>query len=179
MQEQEGRNSVVFHTKNKTITITTSDFDDDVDTDDLTKIDYTNIFAEIITIPALLNKVGLLKAEANNELRHKETEFKIFEEELRRRMRQKAKDNGEKPTEKWLEQEIILDPAWRVQQRNLINKQKDVDVIESFYWAIDAKKRSLENFSRNVIPEEYENEIIEGKINSVYVKSRERMFKEK
>jgi hypothetical protein len=174
----EENNAIIIHTKNKTITVKSEGFDDSIDMDQLTAIDYSNIYAEIITIPALLNKVGLLKAEANNELRHKEIEFDLFEAELCRRIRQKAKDNGEKMTDKATQESMILDPAWKIQKRNLINCQKDAEFIESFYWAVDAKRKMLDNLSRSITPSEHEDELIEQKINTVYIKARERKFKE-
>lgn len=175
---EENKNSIILHTKNKTITLTTTDFDDEVDVDELTKIDYTNIYAETITVSALLNKVGLLKAEAQNNFSHKKVEFAIFEAELDRLIRQKAKSNEEKITEKVVEQRIILDPAWKIQKRNLINAERDLQFIESLYWAIQSKDTKLNVLCKGVIPEEHEHELIEGKINSVYIKARDRKFKE-
>ena len=174
----EEKDSVIIHTKNKTITLSSTGFEQDVDVDQLTQIDYSNIYSETITIPVLLNKIGMLKAEANNALSIKKMEFELFEAELSRRIRQKYKDNGEKLTEKLLEQEIIMDPAWKIQKRNLINAQKDVDFIESLYWSVNSKDKKLDILSKHIVPEEHEDELIEQKINSVYIKARERKFKE-
>lgn len=172
------KESIVLHLKDKILTLKSEGFDDDIDVDELTKIDYSNLYGEQITSAVLLNKVGLLRAEAENIYKHKEIEFSIFEAELARKKRQNAAANDKKITEKALEQEIILDPAWRIQKRNLINSKRDQDFVESLYWSIQSKDRKLNAMMKGVTPEEFEKEIIEGSVNTVFIKKHERKFKE-
>ena len=48
------------------IDLETTPFDSTIDVDDLTLVHYDNLAGEAMTIPTLLNKVGLLKVEAES-----------------------------------------------------------------------------------------------------------------
>jgi len=172
------KESTILHLKDKILTLKSEGFDSDIDVDQLTKIDYGNLYGEQVTSAVLLNKVGTLRAEAENIYEHKKIEFSIFEADLARMKRQNAKDNGYKLTEKNLEQEIILDPAWKIQKRNLVNAKRDLDFVESLYWSVQSKDRKLNSMMKGVTPEEFENEIVEGSINTVFIKKHEKKFKQ-
>ena len=62
--------------KDKIINLHFEEFDDDIDIDQLTTLNYTNLHAEIVTIPALMNRVGMWKAEAENSY----SNFKLDQE---------------------------------------------------------------------------------------------------
>jgi hypothetical protein len=170
--------SIVLHLKDKILVLKSEGFDEEVDIDQLTKIDYSNLYGEQVTSAVLLNKVGILRAEAENIYEHKKIEFSIFESELARSKRQDAAANDKKLTEKALEQAIILDPAWRIQKRNLINSKRDLDFVESLYWSVQSKDRKLNAMMKGITPEEFENEIIEGVINTVLIKKHKKKFGE-
>jgi hypothetical protein len=172
-----GKESIVLHLKDKILTLKSEGFDDNIDVDELTKIDYSNLYGEQITSAVLLNKVGLLRSQAENIYEHKKIEFSIFEAGLARTKRQAAAANDKKLTEKALEQEIILDPAWRIEKRNLINSKRDQDFVESLMWAVRSKDKKLNAIMHSVSPTEFENEIIEGSINTVLIKKHDKKFK--
>ena len=88
--------SVILHLKNRTIILHSSGLDGNVDVDDLLYIDYSNLFAESITVSVLINKIGQLKAEANAIYEHKKLDFDIFEAKLAKNFRMQAKSNEEK-----------------------------------------------------------------------------------
>jgi hypothetical protein len=67
----------VLHLGNRPVTLETRDFDDNVDVDALTKIDHSNLYGEAVTVPALLNHVGLLKAEVQNAYDLKKLECEV------------------------------------------------------------------------------------------------------
>jgi hypothetical protein len=175
--EQEN-DSVVLHLKNKVITIKSDGLDSEINVDDLLYINYANIFAESVTISTLLHKIGELKAIATNLYEHKKMSFEIFKAERARDYRLKAKDNTEKLTEKALEQMILLDPAYKIECKNLINSQKDMEYCESLYRAVSSKDQKLNILSRSIVPEEHLSELIEQKINSCLVRAYEKKFKE-
>ena len=69
----------VVEINNKIITFFHQPFDAEVDMDQLTMIHYYNLVGEIITIPTLMNRVGVLKAEADNAVRETKLAHKILE----------------------------------------------------------------------------------------------------
>ena len=81
---------IVVHLGNKPVKLTTRDFDDEVDVDQLTSIDHSNLYGEAVTVPALMNKVGILKTEAERYLSEKKLELEVFEAELRQSIRKDA-----------------------------------------------------------------------------------------
>lgn len=174
----ENKDSVILHLKNKVITVYSDGIDSSLDVDDLLQIDYSNLFAESISIPVALNKIGQLRSEANAICEHKKLDFDIFRANRARDYRLKAKDNGEKITDKGLEERIINDPAYKIERKNLINAQKDAEFCDSLYQAVRSKERQLSNLTRNIIPEEHISEIVEKKINTCLIKVHERKFKE-
>jgi hypothetical protein len=90
----------------------------------------------------------------------------------------KAKEQEIKPTEKWLEEKVTLDKAWVIEKRNLIETQKNVDFMWGLWSAILSKDNSLKTATRNIVPSEHENSLIEQKINTVMIKVRDKKFKE-
>ena len=56
---------IVISVQGKTITLTQSDIDSDIDMDEVTQINYSNLYGEMVTVSALLNKLGILKATKN------------------------------------------------------------------------------------------------------------------
>lgn len=175
--EQEN-DSVILHLKNKVITITSQGFDSEIDIDDLLQIDPSNLYAELISIPVLINKVGQLKAEATAIYEKKKMDFSILEAKLSEYYRVKAKEQEIKPTEKWLEEKVTLDKAWGIEKKNLIEAQKNVEFMWGFWSAVLSKDNSLKTATRNIVPSEHENSLIEQKINTCLIKVKEKKFKE-
>ena len=175
--EQE-KDEVILHLKNKVVIITSQGFDSEIDIDDLLQLDHTNLYAELITIPVLINKIGLLKAESIAIYERKKMDFSILEAKLSEYYRVKAKESEIKPTEKWLEEKVTLDKSWVIEKRNLIEAQKNVDFMWGLWQSVLSKDNSLKTATRNIIPSEHENSLIEQKINTVMIKVRDKKFKE-
>ena len=62
----------------KLVRLTYQPFDTDIDMDQITQIDYSNIVGELLTVSALLNKVGLLKADVNNRFSEEKVDLDIY-----------------------------------------------------------------------------------------------------
>mgnify|MGYP003207193385 FL=1 len=62
---------LLVHFSETPVTLVTNGFDDVLDIDRLTSIDYTNLYGEAVTVSALLNKVGMLRAEAEKKMLEK------------------------------------------------------------------------------------------------------------
>ena len=179
---------VLVHLTNSILTLSFEMMEGDVDVDDLTKIHYENLFGELVTVSALLNKIGLIKAEAEEIHSLKKLELEIYKAETNKRLRREIVENGGKiriveksqgtivsdvlikGTEDAIENAIILDEGYQIKKKNEIKAFKDFSYIDSLYWAIQSKDKKLNNLMREVTPEDFEKEIVEGVINGILIK---------
>lgn len=173
--------------KKKIITLHFEDIEADINVDDLTRIDYTNLFAEIITIPVLMNRVGLMKAQCENDYDLAKLDTAIYEantaEMVRKELLKMVTDS--KGKQKWkpgtkdeVEDGVTLDEGVQLRRRRIIRMKKEVAFMDSLYWAISNKARKLDRISDSMSlkPEEFENEIVEGKINGILVKAHKKLI---
>lgn len=184
---KEKRESVFIHTKDKAIEIIIGDFGESVDADQLTKIEHSNLYGEAVTVSALLNKVGVLKSQAQDELSHKKLEFDIYEAERRKELRRNATDNGGKfqtekdgewvkLTEKSLDEAIVLDKGWQIKKKNVFTAEKNLGFVDALYWGVQSKDKKLGVMIKGVTPEELEGELIEGSINTLFIKKHKNKY---
>lgn len=159
-------------------------FEETIDVDDLTRIHYENLFGEAVSVSALLNRVGILKAEAEAYYERKKLEADIYEANLRKRWRRESNMTGgkftltiegEEPeqiklTEKSLDEAVLLDPACQVHRNNTITAKATLAKMDSLFWSVSSKDKKLNNIMKEVTPEEFANEIVEGKINGMMIR---------
>ena len=174
--------STFVHLKDKIIELIYRDFDDSIDVDNLTSIDYSNLYGEAVTVPALINKIGLFKAEAESAYEEGKVELDVYEAETRKKYRKEAANNSgkvliqEKPeqylklTEKALDELILLDKGWQIKKSNVAKRKKDLDFVEVLFWAIKSKDGKLNHLLPKTVPEDFEKEITEGVINGIMIK---------
>lgn len=161
---------VVIHLGDKPVTLKFKDFDDEVDVDQLTSIDPSNLYGEAVTVPALLNHVGILKAEAEKIYSLKKMELEVFEADLRQRVRKEAVATAEKLTESGLNEKIETDGGYQIKKKNVVTAKYNLDITDSLFWSISAKDKKLNNLIKGVTPAELYEELQEGVINNILIK---------
>ena len=179
------KNSTILHFPNSTVKLVFKDFDDEINVDDLIKIDNSNIYAEKISVSQLYNKVGLMKAEQEYILKEKKLELEFKEADLKKNYRRQATENsgkyqvvGEeekgwiKLTVDSLNETLLTDKGIQVLKKNIARQESLVNKLEVMYKAIKDKSQQLQNLLKPLTPEEFENEIIEGEINGILIKKK-------
>jgi len=155
-------------------------FDAEVDMDDLTWIHYDNLIGEIITIPTLMNRVGILQAEAQNAVSTVKLEHSILEAKKSEFYRvDLTTSDGTKfkyPTVSQLENAVSLDEKVSASKRNYFHVVKQANIVDSLYWAIKAKQQKIQHLSQSITPKEFEEGITEGTINGILIKKIEKKF---
>lgn len=169
-----------IHLGERTVVLLSSDNFDDIDMDEVTKIDYSNLYGEAVTCSALLNRIGLLKADAEAVYNIAKIECNIYEAGLKKRFRKEALLGGGritledkttiKLTENGLEEIILLDRGYQEKSKALVYAKRDLDYLESLNWAISSKDRKLNNLLPKTTPEEFFDHITEGVINTFTIK---------
>lgn len=152
------------------------DFDTDIDVDELTKIDYSNLFGEMVTSATLVNRVGILRAEFQNRLSEEKVNLDIYEANLRKTFRSNKTIDGKKATVQEADDAILSDPIWQGRKKKLINIERDFNYIDALYWAVQSKDKKLSAITKQVTPTEFEQGIIEGVVNGIMVKKKKKGF---
>jgi len=174
----------------KTVTLITTEFDGSIDTDDMLNIDYANILGEILTFPVLVNRIGVLLADMDNHLATERLNIEMFEKDVKKikaeaeeRARKELKKTNNAPTMQQISNEAIKDKElikieeeFSKMRYKLLDIQRDRDYINSLYWSSKSKDDKLNKMTDKIRPEEFENEIIDGKINGIMIKVRDKLI---
>jgi len=179
------KESVIIPFKNKDIVLKFEEFDSEIDVDDAVKIDYHNLFAEIITIPVMMNRIGMWKAQSENDyalarLARDINAAKLGEQYRRKLMGKDSKGNPKMPTKDQVDNAVLLDDEMskkiKGHHHRCIRLQKEAAYMDSLYWAVKSKEMKLNRISdsMNLIPEEFEKNIVEGKWNGILIKAQKK-----
>ena len=170
---------ILVHFGNTPVTLQTNGFEGKVDIDSLTAIDYSNLYGEAVTVSALLNKVGLLRAEAEKAVAEKKLEKEWYEADKKKTWRRQANRNGGKffidsedmikLSEKALDEALLLDDDYIKLCTEYIEAQKNFSVLDALQWAIQDKSKKLNNLLKPVTPQEFMSELVEGNVNSFLI----------
>jgi len=167
-------NTSYVHLNTKIAAIKATDWNYEFDPDAIFKIDPYNIFGEIITIPVLVNRMGVIVAEMRSYVKEEKINLDIKEAKVRQLFRQKF---DKKPTVQETEDHLSLDSQIRNLRLKLISLQQDLEKLESMYEAAKDKSFKLNSLSKGLTPGDFEKELIDGKINGVLIKIRDKKYK--
>lgn len=160
----------LIHLAGKPVTLNFKDFEDEVDVDDLLQVNHENLYGEAVTLPALMNQVGILKAESEKYVSEKKLELDVFEADLKQSIRKNATATAQKITEAGLEEMVLIDPGYQIKKKNLIGAQRNHSIVENIWWAVKSKDQKLNNLIKGVTPKELYDELVEGTINNILIK---------
>lgn len=165
-------NLIKIPIEDKLIVLKYKDFDSDgIDLDQITQIDYSNLFGEIVTISSLLNRIGILRAQVENILNDFKLETSIFESQKRKDIvRENLAIGNKKPSEGALDDEVNTNREVIAMRKHLNELQRDFNYIDAVYWAIQSKDKKLSVLMKGVTPEEFANGIVDGVVNTFYIK---------
>jgi predicted transcriptional regulator len=160
----------VVHLDGNPVVLKFKGFEDEVDVDELLKIDYSNLYGEAVTIAPLFNHVGILKASSEKKVNERKMELEVFESELDKRLRDEAAATSQKITEKSIEKSIVADKGYQIKRKNYINALYEDAIIDAMLKATSSKDKKLNNLVRGVSPKELFDELMEGTINNILIK---------
>lgn len=153
------------------------DFDEDVDIDSLLKIDYSNLIGELITFSVIVNRFGQLLAEAESQVALAKLNLEVTEAKLKESMRVKLADrNGKAPSVDAVNSAVTLEKSYQAMRRNLIEKQKTRDYMNSIFWSAKDKSEKLDKLSLTIQPNDLPDTVIEGRVNNVLIKRAKKLI---
>ena len=150
---------------NKQFLVKYSDFGKELLVDKLLKIDYRNLAAELITFPVLMNKLGLLLADAENAVKEQNLALEGFT--AKRKMELRDDLNELKKVERLTQDDIKYkqdallrnDPIYIKHNRKLLELEKTKSYVSSIYWAAKDKSDKLNTLSEKMHPEALSEQI--------------------
>lgn len=157
---------------NKSYKLLFDDFDEDVDIDSLLKIDYSNLIGELTTFPVILNRFGILLAEAESQVAETKLNMDVYEAKTKEKLRVELaeQNNGKSPTVEALNNAVVSNKAYQAMKRKYIEVVKTRDYINSIFWAVKDKSEKLNKLSLSIQHGDLSDSVIEGKVNSVLIK---------
>lgn len=166
----------------KVIQFEFENFEKEIDTDSLMKIDYSNLVAELITFPVVVNKLGLLAADLDAEFRLAKLNLKITESKLRRIVREEMievdeKGKVSKPTVQEIEDAIQIRKLWRQRNEELNEAEKNKDYIYALYEAAKDKSRKLDKLSLTLQSGDVNEALVQKQMNRIYYKVKDGLIK--
>lgn len=157
------------------------------DTEDLLKIDHHNLAGEQLTFAIWVNRVGILKAQADDQVRRKKFECEICEAELAEGFRKslsstRIEKGGVKkviaPVLDAVNNAVKLDKTYQEKMSLYFRSKRNAEYIDAFYWGIRSKEAALKSLS-TLIPRDFEIDLVEGVINGIKLQKADKPFSSK
>ena len=162
----------IINVGGQTLAIVYEEIDEKVDLDSLLKIDYSNLMGEIITFPIIVNRFGLLLADAESVVAEAKLTLEIYEAKAKERFRVKliGENGGKNPTVDALNSAVIQDKGYQQMKRKYIDAQKVRDYLNSAFWSAKDKSAKLDKLSLTIQDGELPDEVLERRVNGIKVK---------
>ena len=156
----------------QTLAIVYEEFDEKVDLDSLLKIDYSNLMGEIITFPIIVNRFGLLLADAESAVAEAKLTLEVYEAKAKERFKVQliGENGGKNPTIDALNSAVIQDKGYQQMKRKYIEAQKVRDYLNSAFWSAKDKSAKLDKLSLTIQDGELPDEVLERRVNGIKVK---------
>lgn len=143
------------------------DYIDEIETNEITSIDYGNIMGEFLTCSRIINSVGNLRAGLQNFLAKEKLKFEIWWSQA---YDEKASGDTKRPTKEMIEAHIKRLPEYKKHKTLLNQVEYKLSLTENLYWSLREKDAKLEKLFGSLKPEEFNKELIEGQVNKCMVR---------
>lgn len=156
----------------ETYVVRFEEFDDDIELEDLLKIDYSNILGEMLTFPIIVAKLGNMLADAESKVNEKKLNLDVQEAKLKEEYRVKLSElnGGKNPTVDALSTAVLIDKRYEVYNKMLIEAKKIRDYMLTIYLAAKDKSEKINKVFYQTSPQDIPDGVIEGRINGAIVK---------
>lgn len=138
---------------------------DEINIDRLTQIDYSNLSAELATLPTLMYKLGVLLAEMENEVRLTELKLRKVKAQLADEAREEIPKNrnGKPATNDQVTEYYRQSPTYDILNRKVSKDMMRRDIINSAYWSMKSKQEIVSNLCRVLDIQQFQEQMITAK----------------
>jgi len=181
---EEGAEVISFPLGDKVVLLTLTSFDE-IDTDEITKIQYHNIIGELLTCSTVLNRFGNMVAEAEELLSQAKLDKEVFYAQEYAKVAKAGTTSYENtrgrkvvevPSTNKIEPVIKATPEYSKKVKEVIRLQKQRDIINSLYWAVKSKDDKLNKLTDKIIPEDFSKELVEEEINGIIIRVKQKVI---
>lgn len=172
----------------KIITIRWDDFDDDIEVADILRIDYSNITGELITFPLIINRLGMLRSEADAIVNQKKLDMDVIKARRRRFYRGNGyiekNAQGIKKLKSLTKDEVddlvTIDEEYKSAGSDHLDAIRKYNNVDSLYWAAKSKDTKLKVFERNgFVVEDHLEDIVDKTINGIPMTIKGKLYKKR
>ena len=162
---------------NKSYKLLFDDFDEDVDIDSLLKIDYSNLIGEFTTFPVILNRFGILLAEAESQVAETKLNMDVYEAKTKEKLRVELaeQNNGKSPTVEALNNAVVSNKAYQAMKRKYIEVVKTRDYINSIFWAVKDKSDKISSLLKQS-EITLETDVMPERLNGIFIKKQNKQL---
>ena len=148
------------------------DFDDNMDLDKLLKIDYSNLMAELITFPVVVNRLGLLAAEMDSIVQETKLDLSIYEAKAKERIRNAFESDPDKKryTIAEVDDALLMDKIWKKKKQTFNRVTKEKEYMYTIYQSAKDKSNKLDKLSMTLRQGDMDEQILQSQLNKVYFK---------
>lgn len=146
------------------------EFDEEIDVDELMTIHYENLVGEIITFPVVVNRLGLLLADAERSLAEAKLNGEILEAKIREEVRSELineEDRKKPPTIDEVNSAVSQSPLYKANKLKIFEAQKTRDYVASMLFSAKDKSSKLDKLSLSIPAGDIEEHLLQSKVNSV------------
>lgn len=174
----------------KTIVFAHRGFSDEFDIESVLRIDVERLAIEILTFPVVLNRIGLLLAEADNAVSETNLDLEIWMAKERERIRLELIDNkvaGDKLTQDDMKykQEAKLkgSPMYLAKNKIAFAAKKRRDFVNSIFWSAKDKSDKLNHLATSLkgwktLEQLLDEGLLNGSMNGVKIKVGKPLFED-
>ena len=119
---------------------------EEVDLNRLLRVDYNNLAAEKITFPTVLNRLAIILADAEDALKAKELNYRIWKSKEKERLRNLWTNDpnrevvrGAKYTNDQVEDAIVTSKLFKEKKKRLNELTKRKEYASAIYWQAKEK----------------------------------------
>lgn len=153
------------------------DLDEEIDIDELLKINLKYRVAELVTFPVILNRLGIVVADAENKVAEAKLDFDIFMAKERTKIKNAYEKNGEKYTISQIDNDLLSSPVYKAKANRSNNIKKQRDYINTIYWSAKDKSDKLNKLSLSFQAEDYDFDNLPKSFNGIKISVRESLIK--
>ena len=162
---------------NQVVTLIYDLFDVETDLEQLLKIDYSNVVGELITFPVVFNRLAIMRAEMTNAVNEAKFNLDVYTSQMNKYYRKQMKGQTSRgPSKEVIEDAVRTDEGYEQMRLRYINRQRDFEYLDAIYWSAKAKDKKLDSFSQKISPKEFEQDIVDSKVNDIYVKIKTKLI---
>lgn len=146
---------------------------EEIDLDSIMAIDYSNIYAEIVSVPTLMVNLGRLRSEAEAAQMRAKLKLKLVESELYEFHKKTLKsDTGKAPSIPAVNAAVHGDKKFYNASMSHINATRNFNDMDAIFWSLKSKDKKIDKImeSMKLSPAEFDKEILTDTFNQVIVK---------